>query len=525
MLESLLEGIGHFDGSVLVALVLGVLAGTVIGIIPGLGGLFLLALLLPFTYTMDQFSAFALLLAAAAVTATSNTVTAVLFGVPGTAGGIAVIFDGHPMAKKGEANRAMAAAFMSSAMAGVFGVVVIIALLPLLRPVVLWFGPPEYFVLVLAAVVLMAYSVRGDRLKALVSGGLGLMFSFIGLEGATGTPRYTFDILYLWDGLKIVPLIIGMFAITEMLLLLRSGTRIARDGTVAGKELGGTRRGILDAFRHWRIGLQSSLVGVWVGLLPGVGGETSQFIAYSQAQRTSKRGRYFGTGEVTGVIAADAATHSKDGGSLVPTLLFGIPGSAHMALLLAAFLVFGVEPGPEMAGEQLHVTLFMLLALIVAHVMATVLCLTMSRRFASLALLNPAYLIGAILVFATFGTYTTSNNIGDIWVALVAGAAGYAMAKAGFSRATFIVGMVLGPLLEHNMTLSQQIHGWGFFDRPIVIVLLLIVLLVIAWPLFSRRTGRGRSRRADEAGPVEAPSTPGGEGERRESTSKPEGNG
>lgn len=496
MIESLFESIGHFDLGVLVAMLIGVIAGTIVGVIPGLGGLFLLALLLPFTYAMDQFAAFALLLAAAAVTGTSNTVTAVLFGVPGTAGGVAVTFDGHPMAKKGKANEAMAASFMASALAGIFGVVVIALLLPVLRPVVLWFGPPEFFMLVLAAVVLMAYAVTGDHLKALLSGGLGLMVSFIGLEGSTGTTRYTFDMLYLWDGLKIVPVIIGLFAVTEMLLLLRTGTPLAGKDALMGKEPGGTKRGIVAAFRHWRTLLQSSIIGVWIGLLPGVGGETSQFISYSQAQRTSKRGKYFGTGEVEGVIAADASTNSKDGSSLVPTLLFGIPGSSQMALLLAAFLIFGVEPGPKMLNEQLDVTLFLLLTLVLAHVVATMICLAMSRSFAGLARVKPAYLVGAILVVSLFGTYTTSNHIGDIWVAILAGAVGYLMAKTGLSRATFIIGMVLGPLLEHNLNLTQQIHGWGFFNRPIVILLIVAMVLVVSWPAIRKYRSKFRRPRA-----------------------------
>lgn len=488
MIDALFESLGHFGFAVLVAMLIGVVAGTVVGIIPGLGGLFLLALLLPFTYSMDMFAAFALLVSAAAVTGTSNTVTAVMFGVPGTAGGVAVTFDGHPMAKKGRANEAMAASFMASALAGIFGVIVIAILLPVLRPVVLWFGPPEFFMLVLVAVVLMAYAVRGDHLKALLSGGLGLMVSFIGLEGSTGTTRYTFDILYLWDGLKIVPVIIGLFAITEMLILLRNGSQLSGKAALVSKEPGGTRRGIRASFRHWRTLLQSSLIGVWVGLLPGVGGETSQFISYSQAQRTSKRGKHFGTGEVEGVIAADASTNSKDASSLMPTLLFGIPGSAQMALLLAAFLIFGVEPGPAMLGEQLDITVFLLLILVVAHIAATMLCLSMSRIVSLLVRVKVAYLVGAILVISLFGAYTTSNNIGDIWVAVTAGLVGYFMAKTGLSRATFIVGMVLGPLLEHNLTLTQQIHGWGFLTRPIVIVLILAIALVVVWPEISKRT-------------------------------------
>lgn len=481
MFEAFLNSFTFYDLDVIIALLIGSVAGIIVGIVPGVGGLFLLAFLLPFTYTMDAHSAFALLLSATATVGTSNTVTSILFGVPGTAGGVAVMFDGKPLADKGRANEAMAATFVSSAIAGVFGVIVIALILPFMRPIILLFGPAEFFILVLVAIVLMAYAVEGDPIKSLLSGGLGLMASYIGLEGSTGNTRYTFDVLYLWDGLKIVPVIIGLFAVTEMMLLLEKGNKLSGKALEASKEKGGTRRGVIAAFRHWRTMLQSSFTGVWIGLLPGVGGETAQFLSYAQAQKTSKRGKYFGTGEIEGVIAADASTSSKDGASLLPTLLFGIPGSAQMAILLAAFLIFGIQPGPKMVTEQADVTYFLLFTLVIANVFATLVCLWLARHFASLARIKSVYLVASILVMSLVGAYTTTNNIGDIVVAIVFGFIGYAMVKTGMSRATFIIGAVLGPLLEQNFTLAHQIFGWGFLGRPIVLILILAMVGTVAW--------------------------------------------
>lgn len=496
MLESLALSFDHLTLDVLLALLIGVIAGTIVGVIPGIGGLFVLALLLPFTYTMDMYAAFALLLSAAAVVATSNTVTSVLFGVPGTAGGVAVTFDGHPMAKRGEADRAMAAAFVSSSLAGIFGVVVVVALLPVFRSIVVWFGPPEYFILVLIAVVLMAFSVREHKMRALIAGGLGLLVSLVGMDYTTGTPRYTFDYVYLWDGVQIVPAIIGLFALTEMLVLLRKNIQAKKSSVKAASSWKGTMRGIRDVFIHWKVGLQSSLIGVGVGGLPGVGGETAQFLSYSQAQRTSKYGDRFGTGEVSGVIAADASSSSKDASSLVPTLLFGVPGSAQMALLLAAFLIFGVVPGPAMVDEQLDVTLFLLMILVIAHVSASILCLLLAGTFMRLVSLKPVYIATVVIVLASFGTYASTNHIGDVVTALVAGAVGYAMVSLNYSRATFIVGLVLGPVLQENLNLSISIHGATMLGRPAVITLILLAVVGMVWPKLRSLVKKGT--RADK---------------------------
>ena len=477
MIEAIFDGLLLFTWKTTAFVFLGIACGTIVGIIPGLGGMFILALMLPFTYGMEPTTAIAMMLAALAVIGTSNTVTSVLFGVPGNVSGVASVFDGYPLAKKGEAARALGAGFTASAVGGLIGALCLALVLPFVRPLILLFGPSEFFALVVVALVMMSYIGTADTLKALVSGGAGLMLSFVGMEMASGTLRYTFGQLYLWDGLPIIPAVIGLFAIAEMMLLLRKGEAIASSDM--SQEGGGTLRGMLDVFRNFRTTLMSSIIGVIVGLMPGLGGETAQYLAYSQAARMSKNRDNFGKGEIEGVIAADAATNSKDGGTLIPTLLFGIPGSAPTALLLSAFIMFGIQPGRSMLDEHLDFTWFLIWVLIFSGLSASILCLSFSGLLARLTYIRPNLIVAPVLVVALFGAYATNKHVGDLLVALSFGVLGYYMEKFGYSRATLVIALVLGPLLERNFLLAMQIYGGSFIFRPIVLGLLIVSLLVV----------------------------------------------
>lgn len=468
MIDGILSGFTYLSWSTAFFIGVGVLCGTVVGIVPGLGGMFILALMLPFTYGMEPSAAIGMMLASLAVIGTSNTVTSVLFGVPGNVAGVASVFDGYPLAKKGQAARALSAGFTASAIGGIFGALCLAIVLPFVQPLILLFGPSEFFALVVVALLLMSYIGNADTAKSLVAGGCGLMLGMVGMEQATGTPRYVFDQLYLWDGLPLIPAVIGLFAVAEMMLLLRTGQTVAPSGIAHPGR--GAVQGVLDVFRHFRTTITSSWIGVFVGLLPGLGGETAQYLAYAHAARTSKNGHKFGTGEIEGVIAADACTNSKDGGTLVPTLLFGIPGSAPTAILLTALIMFGIQPGRGMLEENLGLTWFLIIVLILSSISATLLCLAFARSFAQLTLIRPPLIIGPVLVISAFAAYTTNNSVGDIIVCFCFGLLGYYMAKNGYSRATFIVGLVLAPLLEKNLLLAMQVYGWEFLIRPIVLI-------------------------------------------------------
>ena len=492
-LQAIGDALGMLTPDVLIALFVGVILCQIVVAVPGLGGPFVLVMVLPFALTMDPISAIAILIGAAVVSGTGNTVTSVLFGVPGSSMGIASIFDGYPMAKRGEATRALAAGFTASGVGGIFGAIVLALLIPVMRPVVLLFGPPEFFMLVLTAIVFIAMIGSSDPIKALLAGGVGLMLAMVGQEPTTAALRFTFGQLYLWDGVELVPFLIGLFAIAEMLRLTIDRGTISRSGSVHAK--GQTKQGILDVFRHWTATLQSSVVGVLVGIVPGLGGEAAQFLAYSQVSRTSKNRKEFGNGAVEGVIAADAATNSKEGGSLVPTLLLGIPGSSGMAILLLMLIAVGVQPGRNLLEENLEILWLMVIILVIASVLASLFCLSAVRLLAKATTVPAATIIAPVFVVSFFGAYATNYSFGDIVVLLVSGIVGFFMVRYGYSRTTLVIGYVLGGLAETNFLLARRIFGWTFLTRPIVLGLMAILALTVLVPAAKALNHRIRSHR------------------------------
>jgi putative tricarboxylic transport membrane protein len=480
-LEAILQALSMLRPEVLIALLVGVVLCQIIVTIPGLGGSFVLVLVFPFAMTMDPLPAIAVLLGAAVVSGTGNTFTSVLFGVPGSSMGIASIFDGYPMARRGEASRALSAAFTASAVGGLFGAAVLALLIPVMRPVVLLFGPPEFFALVVVALVFISVVGTTDSLKALLAGGLGFMLAMVGQEPTTAALRYTYGQLYLWDGIGLVPFLIGLFAVSEMMRLFVEKGTISKAGAVTAK--GQVLRGFFDVFRHWKATLQSSIVGVIVGMVPGLGGESAQFLAYSQVSRTSANRKDFGKGSVEGVIAADAATNAKEGGSLVPTLLLGIPGSSGMAILLLMLITIGVQPGRNLLDENLEILWFMVLLLVLASVLASVFCIATIRFMAKATLMPVASIIAPVMVVSFFGAYATKFSLGDLLVVFFSGTVGFLMVRYGYSRTTLVIGYVLGGLAEYNFLMARRIFGWSFLTRPIVMGLGVVLVITIFGPI------------------------------------------
>jgi putative tricarboxylic transport membrane protein len=466
--------------NVLLTLLVGAAICQVIVAIPGLGGHFVLVMLLPFAIAIEPTAAIGLLIGASVVSGTGNSITSILFGVPGSSMGVATIFDGYPMARKGLAARALAAAFTASAVGGVLGAIVLALLIPVVRPVVLSIGQAEFFMLILVALVFIAMIGSGDKLRSLISGAFGFMLAFVGQEPTTAAFRFTFDQLYLWDGIELVPFLIGLFAIAEMFRLMVEKGSISKVAVVTSG--GQTKQGILDVFRHWKATLQSSVVGVIVGLIPGLGGESAQFLAYSQVARTSKNSAEFGQGAIEGVIAADAATNSKEGGSLVPTLLLGIPGSSGMAILLLILITIGVQPGRNLMEENLDLLYMMVWMVVIASVFASGLCLLLTKTLARATSVRGPLIIGPVFVISLFGAYATNFAVGDIWVLVAAGYLGYLMTKYDYSRTTLVIGFVLGGMLESNYLIARRLFGWTFLSRPIVVALMVALALTLLVP-------------------------------------------
>lgn len=481
-----------FTGPALLAMALGVVFGTMAAVTPGLGGLFAIAIVLPFAFRFDATVGLALIMGVTVVSGTGNTITSVLYGIPGSASGVASTFDGYPMSRRGEGIRAVSAGLSASVLGGMIGAITLAFALPILRPLVLLFRSPEFLALILIALVFMAFVGQADPLKGLISGGLGLLISFVGLEQSTATQRWTFGELYLWDGIAIVPVVLGLYAITEMLDLIRQGSAINESGQNEHwwRQI---KQGMWDSIYHWRATLQSSFAGLWVGMAPGLGDTAAQFVGYAQVARTSKNPKEFGTGRVEGVIAADAATNSKEGGALIPTLAFGVPGSSSMAILLAAFLAFGLQPGPEMLSDNLDIVWLIIWVLVIGNLFGGIVALAITPTMAKLTEMRTSIIVPPILIASLFGAYSANNALGDVVVMLAIGFLGWFLKQAGFSRAIFLIGFVLGQLLEQNFLLTLRLYGTEFFTRPISggLTVLTVLLLVIPAGKWLWRVVRG----------------------------------
>jgi TctA family transporter len=474
-------------------LILGVMIGLAIGVLPGLNGIVGMAMLIPFTYNMSEHSAMALLLGMAAVITSSDFITAVLFGVPGHVGAAATVIDGHAMAKKGEAGRAFGAGFAASLAGGLVGAVVLAVSIPVLRPVLLAIGSPELLAFTLFGLSMVATLSGRAPLKGLTAAGLGLMVSMIGSRSESGTLRWTFDTLYLYDGIPLVPATLGLFAMPELCELAVARKRIAGDR--AGEiNLSSQWEGVRDVCRHWWLVLRCGILGTGLGAIPGIGSAVIDWIAYGYAQRTEKNSHTFGTGDVRGVIAPESSNNAKEGGHLVPTIAFGVPAGASMAILLGAFLMKGLTPGPEMLTKRLDVTYTIVWSLTLAHVIGALICLSCSRWLAKISTVRPEILLPIVLALVFVAAYEGSHDWGDLYVLIGFGAVGWIMKRLGWPRPPMVLGIVIGGIFERYLNLSMQLYGIGWLWHPsttfhlgglaIPIPIVTIILCLVMWALF-----------------------------------------
>jgi len=460
-------------------LIIGVVIGLAIGVLPGLNGIVGMAMLIPFTYSMDHYAAFALLLGMAAVITSSDFVTAVLFGVPGHVGAAATVIDGHAMARRGEAGRAFGAGFMASLMGGIVGAIVLAVSIPILRPVMLAIGSPELLAFTLFGLSMVATLSGRAPLKGLTAAGLGLMVAMIGSKSQSGTLRWTFDWLYLWDGVPLVPATLGVFALPELAELAVARKRIAGDNA-PNISLSSQWQGVRDCFTHWWLVLRCGMLGTALGAIPGIGSAVIDWIAYGYAQRTEKNPETFGSGDVRGVIAPESSNNAKEGGHLVPTIAFGVPAGASMAILLGAFLMHGLTPGPEMLTKHLDVTYSIVWSLTLAHVIGAIICLTGSRWLAQVSRIRPEILLPIIVALVFVAAYEGSHDWGDLFSLMFFGVIGWIMKRLGWPRPPLVLGIVIGAIFERYLYISTELYGWGWLLRPVVVV----ILLCVVWALF-----------------------------------------
>lgn len=495
--EALLSSLAQLmQAQTLLLMLVGVAVGFAVGILPGLGGAVTLALMLPFSVGLEPVQAFAFLLGMLAVTSTAGDITSVLFGIPGEATSAATVLDGHPMTKRGEAGRALGAVLSSSALGAAFGAIALVALIPIVRPLVLAFGPAEFFALTVLGLTFVVALSGAHIVKGLLMALFGVLVAMVGIDAQEGVPRYSFGELYLWAGIPLVPLVVGLFGGTELLQLMLTRGAINHTGSktsgAAGEQVPATGMatllsGVWDTFSHWWLVIRSGAIGAVIGMVPGVGGSVAQFLAYGHAQQTSRRREEFGRGSIEGVIAAGASNNAKDSGALVPTVAFGIPGGAATAVLLSAFLVVGLDPGPEMLTSDLDVTLSMAWIVILANVVAVVIALLTVRHLVKLTDIPGTYIVPALLVLLIIGTYTASNNFGDVLVMLAAAGIGVVCVRWGWPRVPFLLAVVLGSIGERYLFLSVSLYGSEWLTRPIVLVIGLIIVLTLVKPLRRRR--------------------------------------
>lgn len=462
----------------------GVFLGLLVGVIPGIGGVVGLALLLPFTLHLEPTVALPLLISVVAVINTSDTIPAVLIGTPGSVGSQATIVDGYPMSQKGEAGKALGAAFTVSLLGGVIGAIILTVSVPIIAPVVLMLGSPEFLAMCLLGISMVAVLSGLHPLRGIIAAGLGLLLAMIGEDPTMGVARWYLNVPYLVSGISIVPMALGFFAIPEVVDLCVRGTQIAK---LSSGALTGKMDGLREAFRHKKLIVTSAGIGAWIGFMPGMGSVIANWIAYSWAVMTCNPKDGFGKGDIRGVIAPESANNASTGGALIPTLAFGVPGGTSMALILAAFWIVGITPGPKLLTENLDLVYLIVWTLALANILGAAVCFLMTDYLAAVTKV-PIHILAPLILVVVFGGSLLANfHMGDIVVMLSFGVLGWLMKHLDWPRPPLILGFVLSPLVEKYYFQSTMVYGSGWMIRPVVIVIFVITAIGLYFGIKNQR--------------------------------------
>jgi len=455
MLEALTAALIEItSGQHLIYLLAGVAMGLAVGIFPGLGGIVGLSILLPFLYGMDPTSALSMLIGLVAVIPTSDTFTSVLMGIPGSSASQATVLDGFPLAKKGEGARALGAAFSASLFGGLIGAVILTFVIVVAHDVILLFTSAELFMLTILGLSMVGVLAGGNLAKGLLACGLGLMFGALGGAPATGEFRMTLGNAYLGDGLPLVVIGLAMFAVPEIIDLLRAGGSISRSQTLGQ----GWLRGLKDMWAYKWLCVRCAGIGCMIGALPGLGGSVVDWIAYGHVKQTSKDKSQFGKGDIRGVLAPESANNAKEGGGLIPTLLFGIPGSGSMAVFIGGMVLIGLEPGPSMVEGQLNLTYVIIWSLALANVVGAGACLFLSKYVAMLTTIRYTYLAPFMIMVICFAAFQAQRDLGDLITLFVVGLLGILLKRFGWPRPAFLIGFVLADQSETYLYQAVQFY-------------------------------------------------------------------
>ena len=460
----------------------GTVAGVVVGALPGLSSTMATAILIPFTVGMQPLPAIALLAAIYCSSTFAGSITAILINTPGVASSAPTCLDGFPMAQRGEAGRALGLATVSSTIGGIFSVIVLMIAAPLLARLAYQFGPPEYFALALFSLSMLATVASGPAVKNLIAGTFGVMLATIGLEQSTGVERFMFGRPELSEGISFIPVLIGMFGMSELLVQASQLDRVKQFVALTAVKL----PTMADYKKIWRTILQSCGIGTFIGVLPAEGATVAAMIGYNEAKRWSKHKHEFGNGSVEGIAGAEAANNAAAGGAMVPTLALGIPGSGTTAVMLGAFLVLGIRPGPHLFTEQQDFVFAIFGSMLVANVMFFFLGLVGAKVFARLTLVPDTFLWPGVFVLSVIGAYSLDQSFEDVLIMIGSGLLGFVMRRYGFSVVPVAMGLILGELVETTLQQSLIIFdsNWLLFlSRPLVVVFLLLTVVGFCGPL------------------------------------------
>lgn len=469
------------DPKLLLLLVLATLCGVIIGALPGLNATTGAALLLPFTLTMEPIPAIAVLTAIYCAATFAGAITAILINTPGTAASATTCLDGYPLAQRGEAARALGMAVISSTTGGIISVICLMLAAPLLARAAYHFSPPEYFALTLFGLSMLAGIGDGSAIKNLIAGGMGIFLALVGVDNLTTVERFTFGSYELYEGISFVPVMIGVFGISE-LLVQASNLHTVRE-RIEMKAVRLPSREDLSA--TWRTILRSSGIGTFIGILPAEGATVASMIGYNEAKRWSRNPGEFGKGAIDGVAGSEAANNAATGGAMVPTLALGIPGSATAAVILAGLMVHGIRPGPTMFTEQAEFAYAIFWAMMFVNLLFLVIGLGGARIFARVTLIPMQILWPSVFVFSIVGAYALDQSMFDVWVALVSGVIGFFMRRYGFSVVPLAIGLILGGMLEQRLGQSMVMldeKWWLMFTRPLTLLFFVLTAFALVGP-------------------------------------------
>jgi putative tricarboxylic transport membrane protein len=463
--------------------ILGVLVGMFFGVLPGMGGSVTLAVMLPFTIGWEPFPAFAFFSGGVAATTFAGSLTAILVSIPGTGSNAATLIEGYPLTQQGEANRAIGASALSSASGAVLGVIVFILAVPFFMDFALLLGPPELFWLILWTLIFIPLMIGGNSILALVFASLGAIFALMGRSALTGEIRFDFGFLFLQDGLTLVPVLLGIFAFAELMRLVLSGKEKVAD--VPNRSGTSVITGFKDVFEHKYLWFRSALIGIFMGIVPGIGGSGATFLAYGHAVQSADNTEGFQSGRIEGVIASESANDAKDGGALFPTLGLGIPGSGSMAVFLAAMLFHGIVPGPSLLQTELDLILMIAMSILVGNILTSVIGVLFANIFTKIIEVPLSFLVPSLTALMLGAGYTVRNEIFDVIIAVLFGIFGLIMIYLNISRIPFIIAFILVGILESNYVTAVALAGGdpvtgllGDFITLIVIGILFIPLIV-----------------------------------------------